>query len=146
MIWFGLTIIVVDQLVKYFVQQLMYEGMSIPIIENIFHLTYVLNAGAAFGILENQRTFLIVLSLVFLGALFYYRRIINQESDTVKFGLTLFVSGALGNLIDRVKTGLVVDLFDFKIWPVFNIADIAICTGVGIIMWGILRDDTRKNI
>lgn len=146
MIWFGLTIVIFDQLTKYFVQRLMYEGMSIPVIENVFHFTYVLNAGAAFGILENQRIFFIILSVFFLGGLVYYRETIAQESKLVKFGVTLFVSGALGNLIDRIKTGLVVDLFDFRIWPVFNIADVAICTGVGIIMWGMLRDDTGNNI
>jgi len=123
----------------------MTEGMSIPILEHVFHLTFVLNPGAAFGMLENNREFFIIMALAVLTLVVYMRKSILEEPLEIQLGIALFVGGALGNLIDRIQTGLVVDFFDFRIWPVFNMADIAICVGVGVIIWSIICEEMKNR-
>ena len=135
-LFFG--IILLDQVVKLAVKMNMTPGESIPLIPQIFHFTYVLNPGAAFGILENQRLFFIVAGvfiLLFFGML--YPRMKKQD-PWLHYGCIALLGGAVGNLIDRIYNGLVVDFFDFRIWPVFNIADIAIVAGVGCMLYAIL--------
>lgn len=133
-----LVIILVDQFSKFYIQSMMSLGMSIPIIPHIFHITYILNPGAAFGILENQRIFFIVIGIfILLAAILFYPKI-RQEKFPLKAGSALLLGGAIGNLIDRIQTGYVVDFFDFRIWPIFNVADIAIVCGVGLIIYTIL--------
>ena len=138
-------VVAVDQFTKYLVTSNMSEGMGIPIIDGIFHLTFILNPGAAFGILENNRWFFVVTALSVLIFLFYYRRTIMAESKLVQMGIALFAGGALGNLIDRIRTGLVIDFFDFRIWPIFNVADIAICLGVGLILWSTIKTELKRT-
>ena len=134
-----LLIVLLDQSTKYLTQSLMYEGQSIPIIKNFFHLTYVLNPGAAFGMLAHKTLFFILVTmLVIVIAIYFYRRI-PKAKWLLRLGLSLQVGGAIGNLIDRIRIGMVVDFFDFRIWPVFNIADMAIVIGVGILFVEILR-------
>ena len=137
-IFFSTCIVVLDQVVKFLVTHEMFPGMSIPVIQDVFHITFVLNRGAAFGILANQRSFFIVMGIVIviLGELFspYIRR----QCRIFRCGTALLLGGALGNLIDRVRFGHVIDFFDFRIWPVFNIADIAIVVGVAAIIYAIL--------
>ena len=139
------VVVMLDQITKYMIVRNMTEGMSIPIIDQVFHLTFVLNPGAAFGMLEHNREFFIIMAIVVLMFVVYMRKKILEEPLTVQIGIALFVGGALGNLIDRMKTGLVVDFFDFRIWPVFNIADIAICLGVGVMIWSIIREELKSR-
>jgi len=134
-----------DQITKYMIVSNMTEGMSIPVINQVFHLTFVLNPGAAFGMLEHNREFFIIMAIAVLMFVVYMRKKILEEPLTVQIGIALFVGGALGNLIDRMKTGLVVDFFDFRIWPVFNVADIAICLGVGVMIWSIIREELKSR-
>ncbi|MDD4721201.1 MAG: signal peptidase II [Acidaminococcaceae bacterium] len=138
-------VVLIDQLTKYLIVSTMTEGMSIPIIDQVFHLTLVLNPGAAFGMLEHNREFFIVMAIVVLLAVVFMRKKIMEEPFTIQLGIALFAGGALGNLIDRIQTGLVVDFFDFRIWPVFNMADIAICVGVGVMIWSIVCDEMKKK-
>ena len=138
-------VVAVDQFTKYLVTSNMSEGMGIPIIDGRFHWTFILNPGAAFGILENNRWFFVVTALSVLIFLFYYRRAIMAESKLVQMGIALFAGGALGNLIDRIRTGLVIDFFDFRIWPIFNVADIAICLGVGLILWSTIKTELKRT-
>ena len=92
--------------------------------------------------LEHQRWFFIVVALaaVLLGVFFY--RKLQQESILMRSGAGLLLGGAVGNLADRIQSGLVVDFLDFRVWPVFNIADIAICAGAGILIYDIWQ---RRN-
>lgn len=134
----AITVVIVDQWTKYYVQNNMVLGTSIPVIADIFHLTYILNPGAAFGILENQRYFFVIIAVVMIGAVaFLYHRIALQPL-VLRLGVGLLSGGAVGNGIDRINTGYVVDFFDFRIWPIFNIADIAIVSGVGCIIYTLL--------
>jgi len=138
-------VVMLDQITKYMIVSNMTEGMSIPVINQVFHLTFVLNPGAAFGMLEHNREFFIIMAIAVLMFVVYMRKKILEEPLTVQIGIALFVGGALGNLIDRMKTGLVVDFFDFRIWPVFNVADIAICLGVGVMIWSIIREELKSR-
>ena len=142
----GILVFIIDQLVKHLVVSTMHLGQSLPVIKGIFHITYVLNPGAAFGMLEHQRWFFILVALaaVLLGAAFYKK--LQQESFLMRSGAGLLLGGAVGNLADRIQSGLVVDFLDFRIWPVFNIADIAICAGAGILIYDIWQRRNEDDI
>ena len=137
----ALLVVIFDQLTKYYVVENFYLGESVPVIENIFHWTYILNPGAAFGMLEGSRWFFVVIAVGVLGGIWYMKDEINEGGWMMQYGAALFGGGAIGNLIDRARSGLVVDFFDFRIWPVFNMADIAICVGVAMILWKVLETE-----
>ncbi len=134
-----------DQWSKWLVMEKMALDESIPIIEGIFHLTYVRNPGAAFGMLAYRTTFFIVVTLVIIAGIAFYFTRISDDKLLLKTGLALQVSGAVGNLIDRVRFGHVVDFFDFRVWPVFNVADIGICIGVGILILEMFRTELKSG-
>ena len=129
---FVILIIVLDQLIKYLVVNNMFLGESIPVIPHLLHLTYILNSGAAFGILENQRLFFIFIAVILIFAIVYF------YSKIFQLGIAMLFSGAIGNMIDRIFIGKVVDYIDFRIWPIFNLADIAIVCGCIIIIYELL--------
>ena len=133
---FLLAVIVIglDLLSKYYIEASMWPGMSIPIIENVFHITYIINPGAAFGILEYQTGFFIVVSILMVAAAIWYVPRVPVQYRLLRYGIGLLTGGAIGNLFDRIRYGGVVDFLDFRIWPIFNIADIAIVCGVGCII------------
>ena len=135
-LFFG--ILVLDQLVKGLIQVSYLPGESTPIIKNVFHITYVLNPGAAFGLLENQTWFFILAAAAISVAFVLCYPRLRRECGFLHYGCVALVAGAIGNLIDRIKTGLVVDFLDFRIWPVFNLADIAIVLGVVSMVYAIL--------
>ena len=125
-----LFFLLIDQFVKHLVRSNMVQGQSIPILQNIFHLTYIEYPGAAFGILANHRLLFLLLTAVITGIMFYLYLQLNNKKSPTAFSLALVISGALGNFIDRFFRGTVTDMFDFQIWPIFNIADICICLGL----------------
>lgn len=144
----ALAVVLADQLTKLYVAAHFAVGESVPVIENIFHWTYILNPGAAFGIMEGSRWLFVVIALAVMGCVWFLRQEIAANGPWACYGAALFVGGAIGNLIDRTRQGLVIDFFDFRIWPVFNVADIAICVGVGSIIWSIVQTEllaSRKN-
>lgn len=137
----ALAVVLVDQLSKYYVVTHFALGESVPVVEQVFHLTYVLNSGAAFGIFEGSRWLFVLIAVSVIGCVLFLQEEIVRGGLFSIYGTVLFTGGAFGNLIDRVRQGLVIDFFDFRIWPVFNVADIAICVGVGLIIWSILRTE-----
>ena len=141
----ALLVIIFDQLTKYYVVSNFYLGESVPVIENIFHWTYILNPGAAFGMFEGSRWFFVVIAIGVLFGIWYMKDEINEGDWMMQYGAALFGGGAIGNLIDRARSGLVIDFFDFRIWPVFNVADIAICVGVAMILWKVLQTEFLTN-
>ena len=141
----ALLVIIFDQLTKYYVVSNFYLGESVPVIENIFHWTYILNPGAAFGMFEGSRWFFVVIAIGVLVGIWYMKDEINEGGWMMQYGAALFGGGAIGNLIDRARSGLVIDFFDFRIWPVFNVADIAICVGVAMILWKVLQTEFVTN-
>lgn len=127
-----------DQISKYFVLEKLSKIGSINIIPNIFNFTYVENRGAAFGILQNQKWFFVLVALVVALFILYYLYSNKNISGCTRIGLILILSGAIGNLIDRIRLGFVVDFLDFIVWPVFNIADICVVIGGVLLSYGIL--------
>ena len=131
-------ILALDQLTKMWVQEVLPLWSGVPIIKGFFNLVHVLNRGAVFGFLNRpdidwQRYFFIcatVLALVIIAHLLHSAR---KESPPLFAGLGLVCGGAVGNLIDRIRLGHVIDFLDFYVgqhhWPAFNVADCAICVG-----------------
>ena len=113
-------------------------GYSEDIIGDFFCLTYVHNEGGAFGIKLIMSPWAVLISTIFVFILLTYYTLKKEESSLFKYGLALILGGAAGNLIDRFRFGYVIDFLDFKVWPVFNIADIAITVGVGLVICHLL--------
>ena len=107
-------------------------GDSVPIIKNILHFTYVHNYGAGFSLFQNQTLLFIVFAVLVIAAILYYYNKITK--NYVLIGAALILSGAVGNLVDRLIFGYVIDFIDFRIWPMFNIADSAITIGAVLVM------------
>ncbi len=125
-------LLIIDQLTKYFARRI---DASIPLIKNFLHLSFVKNTGIGFGLFQNANPYLIWISIITLGFIMYYYDKIPKK--TFPKVMVLFVAaGIVGNLVDRLAFGYVVDFIDFRIWPVFNIADILITTGIiGLIVY-----------
>lgn len=142
----AILLIAFDQITKYLILSNFKLGESLLIIDNFFSITSHRNRGAAWGILEDSRLFFIVITSIFLiGMLIYLLKNKDNLSFLDKITFALIMGGAIGNFIDRVKTGEVVDFLDFKIFnynfPIFNIADICICIGVFLLVIKIYRED-----
>lgn len=146
MFFFIITaVLLIDQGSKAAVQMLMYLGESIPVLPPVFYLTYIMNPGAAFGILPNQKVLFITTGILLItGVLVGYRKM-PPEKKLLRFSLGLVLGGALGNLLDRLRFGRVVDFLDFRVWPVFNLADTAIFIGVCLLAWELLKDGSKTN-
>jgi len=132
-------VLLVDQVSKLYIIRNMALGDSLPVINEVFHLTYVKNPGAAFSILQHQTGLFIAIAVLLLLAVAYYYPRLPQGYPLLRIGIGLQVGGAAGNLLDRIRTGYVTDFLDFRIWPVFNIADIGIVLGVGLLFREIIR-------
>ena len=139
------AVIVFDRVVKKLVVSNMVPWETIPVIEDIFHFTYVQNRGAAFSMWQGQWIILIGFPLAAIAVgliLIYLKR--NKWDKLMLTSVAMICGGGLGNLIDRIMLGYVVDLFDFRVFPVFNIADIFICVGCGLMILDVLFFE-RKN-
>ena len=131
----GVVLILADFLCKRLAIQYL-KNSSREIINGILRFTYVENTGAAFGIMKDMRWFFILLTVVLLAILFYLFKKSYVKNLFMRTGLLLIISGAIGNLIDRILFGYVVDFIDFYIidFPVFNVADCLICVGAAMLL------------
>jgi signal peptidase II len=135
-----IAVIALDQLSKFIIGAHLAAYQSLPVIKGIFHLTLVHNRGAAFGMLKNQLFLFILTSLgAVILIIFDLRQRRGEKFGLYSLALSLILAGALGNLIDRVSFGYVIDFLDFRVWPVFNLADSAITVGAVILGWKLLR-------
>ena len=134
----AILVFIGDIISKYIAEQNLIYVRTIPLIENVFHLTYVENRGMAFGMFSGGRVLFIIVSVVVLVLLIMLFKKTEISARTVwqKAGTALIFSGALGNLVERISKGYVVDFLDFTLidFPVFNIADIAVCVGAGMLV------------
>jgi len=137
-------ILILDQGSKILVRAIMKEGQSISIINDIFHLTFVKNPGAAFGMLPGKTLFFITITLLTVVLISLFYRKVPKEKLALRLGLGLMLGGAVGNLIDRMRTGMVTDFIDLRVWPVFNLADTAIFVGVVILAIEFLRPESLR--
>ena len=127
----ALIIVLLDQLTKFLIRINFQLNESIPIIKNVLHLTYVTNTGSAFGLFKNLNLFFVFFSILVIIMIFYYlREKIPEKEKFLQLAIGLLLGGTIGNLIDRIKIGAVTDFLDFRIWPVFNIADSAVTVSV----------------
>lgn len=130
------VVVVLDLLLKYLVQSGMTVGQSIPLIPGVLRLTYVQNRGAAFGSFSDSRWVFLVLSTVMIVFLCYFLAFRKGYARSVYVSFALMLGGWIGNMVDRVTLGYVIDYVDFYAIPawvwVFNAADAAICIGVGL--------------
>lgn len=117
---------------------------TIPLMEGVFHITSHRNRGAAFGILQDARWFFIVITIIVVAGIVWYMQRIKDEKGTL-LALSFILGGAVGNFIDRLLQGEVVDFFDFRLinFAIFNVADSFIVIGVILLLWQTLRE-TRK--
>ena len=132
-----LGILLIDQLVKYYVELTMLPGETIPVAAPFVQITFDLNPGAAFGICRDQQWLFLATAIVFSAAFIAFYRRLRRSGSLIHYGSVALAAGAVSNLIDRIRLGHVVDFFDFRVWPVFNIADIAIVLGTAAVLWAL---------
>ncbi len=135
--------VLVDQLTKYLIVKNLNLHQSIPIIRDIFHLTYIQNTGAGFGILKGTNSLLIWLTIMILGLILWnYDKV--PDRPLPRAAIALIIAGAIGNLLSRIFFGYVIDFIDFRIWPAFNIADAAITIGAIVLVISLLKDQMHE--
>ena len=154
-----LTILVVgvilDQSTKLLVVWALPLGEQIPVIDGFFNLVLIYNRGAAFGLFANLSLefawifFIITTSLV-LGVVAYLWWRLPPDQTLAAVGFSLIFAGAVGNLIDRLRLGEVIDFLDFYVgrfhWPAFNVADSLVCLGAGFLFWYIFREERSQDV
>ncbi|MBE6023655.1 MAG: signal peptidase II [Cellulosilyticum sp.] len=142
-------LILLDQLTKVWAVQTLASGYDIKIWEGVFHLHYISNYGAAWGMLSGKQLFLILFtSIIILGMIFYMRKLPKTPTGKwMKIAFIMIISGAIGNLIDRITLGYVRDFLYFILidFPIFNVADILVVVGVGLLMITIFFGETEEN-
>ena len=144
---FAIFIILFDQASKLYIQYNMHIGESIPVIEGIFHITYIENPRTSFGLFEYNSSFFVIAVLIsVILIILIYKKIIFKKDPFMYIPLTLILGGAVSNLIDRVRVnGMVIDFIDFRIWPVFNFADSAIVCGMLVLLIHVLFRAPEKK-
>jgi len=143
-----LPVLIIDQLTKFIVFKNFQPGESLPVIKNIFHISLVCNKGVAFGVFSKNIagaafiwiSYVSVIIIIFIFA--FYKKFFHKGRPAQVF-LSLILAGAIGNLIDRIRFGCVIDFLDFRIWPVFNVADSAITIGTVLLILQMLKQ--RKH-
>lgn len=126
----ALSIVILDQLTKFLVRQNLELNNSLPIISNVLHLTYITNTGSAFGLFKGFNAFFVLFLVIVVFTILYHLKKIKDSEKWLKFSVGLLLGGTIGNLIDRLLHGFVIDFIDFRIWPVFNIADSAVTVSI----------------
>lgn len=146
MIYFFIAagVLIFDQITKYLVRSdfVLYESRAV--IENVFHLTYIENPGAAFGMMANQRWFFLITTFLIIIFIIYFMISMEKEEPKANIFLAMAIGGAVGNFIDRIIKGTVTDFFDFRIWPVFNIADSFIVIGMIAAAFYVLKGEKNE--
>ena len=143
----AILIIAADMLTKQWAVNYLQPIRDIPLWNGILHLTYVENTGAAFGMMRDMRWVFIVISIAAVIGIIWYLFKVKPANLWLKLGLAFVLGGAVGNLIDRIRLGYVVDFIHAKVinFPVFNLADIFVCTGGFLIaIYCIIIDREKK--
>jgi len=147
MFWICFVLAVaLDRVTKYAIASNMHEWQSIPVIDGIFHITYVMNDGAAWSILQGQRWFFVIITVAVFAGVLWFLHGVPKNQRLMRFSLALFSGGACGNFLDRLFLGKVTDFLDFRVFPVFNVADCCIVVGVALLGLCVLKGDSAKII
>ena len=147
-------VLLVDQWTKYVVQQKLALYQKVGVVRGFFDFTHVRNTGGAFGILAGEKggtgsLLFVVVSLIAIGSILFLFSKVKEDEESLALSFSLVLGGAIGNLIDRFRYGEVVDFLEFHVssfhWPAFNIADSAICLGIGLMALKLLIWDHKKS-
>ncbi len=147
--------VLLDQITKLLVVQSMALGEQVPVIEGFFNLVLVYNRGAAFGLFANLSlefawVFFIIITSLVLGVVAFLWWRLPSDQTLAAVGLTLIFTGAVGNLIDRVRLGEVIDFLDFHLggyhWPAFNVADSLVCLGASLLLWFLFQEEKSQDV
>ena len=143
-------VIGLDQLTKWLTVVNLEEWESFPLWQDVFHFTYVKNTGMAFGMMQNHRWVFMVFSTVAIIGLAIYLFRFRPESRWMQVSLAMIIGGGIGNMIDRVALGYVIDFIDFTLidFAVFNVADSFVCVGAGMMIVYLIADivkDLKKS-
>lgn len=138
-------VFILDRLTKLIILKVLAESQSINVLPGVFHITLVFNKGVAFGLFKDANFFFVPLSIAVILSIIFFVYKNKLIGLAVSAGLGLILGGALGNLTDRIRLGYVVDFLDFRVWPVFNIADSAITIGVGILLYKMLAQNIKHK-
>jgi signal peptidase II len=150
-----ILIVAIDQLSKIFFSNNFSLNQSIPIVQNIFHFTLVHNTGIAFGILKGSSSIILAITIIGLALIGYsLRKDFLKEGDYLnrwellvrKIAIGFILGGAMGNMIDRIRFGYVIDFIDFRIWPVFNLADSFITIGAVVLFWKLFVTGKKERV
>ena len=133
-----LFVVLLDQVSKHYIEKLFPIGSSLAVIKNIFYITHTNNTGVSFGLFKGYNLIFILISLI---ALVFFIYLFKKNSGYWP-QLSLIGGGIVGNLIDRITLGYVIDFLELKFWPIFNIADSAITLGV---IWLIIASMKNKD-
>ncbi len=136
-------VLLLDQLTKALAQTFLRPGASHAVLPNVFHLTLLKNTGIAFGLFQEAEKVLFIIIGLSIGLLTVIGFRTERHRLKIQWGIGLILGGALGNLVDRVRVGAVLDFLDFRVWPVFNLADTAITIGVGLFLLDFLQARRR---
>jgi len=134
----ALSVFAIDRLSKWLVVSHFTPGQSVAVVPHIFLLTYVENSGGAFGILAHHREPFVLLGLILLVVMVVASYYLGRSNLLLSLALAFLTGGVLGNLVDRIHTGYVIDFLDFRVWPVFNLADTFICIGTALLAYLLL--------
>ncbi len=141
----AVVIIVFDQITKWLVVENVDYGASIPIIKGFFNITRVHNPGAAFGLFAHKQSLFIIFTLVTIVVISTLALKYAKRDLKLQLFLALILGGAIGNLIDRIRFQYVIDFLDVYLskyhWPAFNVADSAICVGIGLLTYMLLKNN-----
>ena len=143
------AVIFLDQITKLLVVQNISEGASVEAIRGVFRLTYTENEGAAFGILSEHRWVFMVMSAIAIVAILIYLWKEKPQSILVRLSLGMILGGGIGNMIDRIFRGAVVDFIDLQFIPfwsyIFNVADTFVCVGCGLLILHLILSEIRER-
>ena len=134
-------LIIIDQIAKFFARTELRR--SIALIPKVFHLTLVKNTGIGFGLLKESNTLLIFITLLIVGLLIYYFKYLSENKHS-NIALSLITAGAFSNLIDRIFLHHIIDFIDFRIWPVFNLADAFITVGIVYLIYATFKKEEKN--
>lgn len=142
-------VVAADFITKLLVLKFMELGQSIPLIKGVLHLTYIRNEGAAFGMLSEHRWIFMTVSVIAIIGIGVYLFGFSRERMLNKIGLAMIIGGGVGNMIDRISLGYVVDMidfcpFEFWVW-IFNVADACVCVGAGIVALSLILEIVKET-
>ena len=147
--FFSLVFLIIDQIIKFYLSSKMILNQSTILIKNFLNVTYVRNTGAAFSLFRDRTWLLIIIGIIAVIGLMIYINKLGDLNDYDMFSYSLLLGGILGNLIDRIIHGYVIDYISLNIFgyhfPVFNFADVCIVVGVGLILISMIKGDLWRE-